>query len=75
MHLEKDQSTGYGLMLQIFLEKGDFFFCHWKAIDKKAVTDRLSVASLKQLIETMAMLVDFPKMTLCFVQPMINKIK
>ena len=75
MHLEKDQSTGYGSMSQIFLEKGDFFFCHWKAIDKKAVIDRLSVASLKQLIETMAMLVDFPKMTLCFVQPMINKIK
>ena len=75
MNLEKDQSTGYQLMLQIFLEKGDFFFCHWKAIDKKTITDILSVASLKQLIVTMATPVDFPKMNLCFVQPMINKFK
>ena len=73
MHLEKDQSTGYRLMLQIFLEKGDFFFCHWKAIEKKAITDRLGEASLKQLIVTMAALEDFPKINLCFVQLMINK--
>ena len=75
MHLEKDQSTSHRLMLQIFLEKGDFFFCNCKAIDKKAITDRLSVASLKQLIVTTATLVDFPKMSLCFVQQMINKFK
>ena len=75
MNLEKDQSTGYQLMLQIFLEKGGYFFCHWKAIDKKAITDRLSVASLKQLIVTMVTPVNFPKMNLCFVQSMINKFK
>ena len=73
--IEKDQSTDYALMLQIFLGKGDFFFCHWKAIEKKAITDRLSVASLKQLIVTMATLVDFLKINLCLVQPMINKFK
>ena len=73
MHLEKDQSTGYRLMLQIFLEKGDFFFWHWKAIEKNAITDRLGEASLKQLIVTMAALEDFPKINLCFVQSMINK--
>ena len=75
MHLDKRQLTGYQLLLQIFLEKADFFFCHWKAIDKKAITDRQGVASLKQLIVTMATLVDLPKINLCFVQPMINKIK
>ena len=64
MNLEKDQSMGCRLRLQFFFEKGDFFFWHWKAIDKKAITDRLSVASLKQLIVIMAMLVDFPKMNL-----------
>ena len=40
--IEKDQSTDYALMLQIFLGKGDFFFCHWKAIDEQAIIDRLS---------------------------------
>ena len=75
MNLEKGQSTGYRLMLQFVFEKGDFFFCHWKAIDKKTITDRLSVASLKQLIVTMVTPVNFPKMNLCFVQPMINKSK
>ena len=62
-------------MLQFFFEKGDFFCCHWKAIDKKAITDRLSVASLKQLIVTVVTPVNFAKMNLCFVQPMINKSK
>ena len=53
-------------MLQIFLEKGDFFFCHWKAIDEQAIIDRLSVAGLEQFIVTMATPVDFPKMNLDF---------
>ena len=73
--IEKDQSTDYALMLQIFLGKGDFFFCHWKAIDEQAIIDRLSVAGLEQFIVTMATPVDFPKMNLDFLQPMINKLK
>ena len=73
--IEKDQSTDYALMLQIFLGKGDFFFCHWKAIDEQATIDRLSVAGLEQFIVTMATPVDFPKMNLDFLQPMINKLK
>ena len=73
--LEKDHSTDYALMLQIFLGKGDFFFCHWKAIDEQAIIDRLSVAGLEQFIVTMATPVDFPKINLDFLQPMINKLK
>ena len=73
--IEKDQSTDYALMLQIFLGKGDFFFCHWKAIYEQAIIDRLSVAGLEQFSVTMATTVDFPKMNLDFLQPMINKLK
>ena len=75
MNLEIDQSTGYRLMLQIFLEKRDFILRHWKAIDEKAITDRLSVAVLNLFIVTMATPVDFPKINLSFLQPMINKFK
>ncbi len=47
-------------MLQIFLRR-DFFLRHWKAMDEKAITDRLSVAVLNLFIVTMATPVDFPK--------------
>ncbi len=53
-------------MLQIFLGKGDFFFYHWKAIDKQVIIERLSGAGLEQFIVTMATPVDFPKMSLDF---------
>ena len=61
--------------LQHWMGKDDFFFCHWKAIDEQAIIDRLSVAGLEQFIVTMATPVDFPKMNLDFLQPMINKLK
>ena len=32
--IENHQSTNFALMLVIFLGKGDFFFCLWKAIDE-----------------------------------------
>ena len=72
--LERDQSTDYALMLQIFWGRGTSF-CHWKAIDEQAIIDRLSVAGLEQFIVTMATPVDFPKINLDFLQPMINKLK
>ena len=61
--------------IQHWMGTGDFFFCHWKAIDEQAIIDRLSVAGLEQFIVTMATPVDFPKMNLDFLQPMINKLK
>ena len=67
--LEKDQSTDYALVLQIFLGKGDFFFCHWKALDEQSILDRLSVAGMEQFIVNMATQIDFPKMNLDFLQP------
>ena len=45
--IQKDQSTDYALMLQIFFQKGGFFFCHLKTIDEQAIIDRLIVAGLE----------------------------
>ena len=69
------RTEDYALMLQIFVGKGDFFFCHWQSIDEQTIIDRLSVAGMDQFIVTMATPVDFPKMNLDYLSPMISKLK
>ena len=50
--IEKDQSTDYALMLQIFLGKGDFFFCHWLAESEEDIHAVLRENGRDQLVFT-----------------------
>lgn len=69
------KTTDYALMLQIFLGRGDFFFCHWMAIDEQSIIDRLCADGSDEFMITMATPVDFPKVNLHHIMPMIKKIK
>ena len=57
--IEKDQSTDYALMLQIFLGKGDFFFCHWIAESEDAILDFLIEGGEDQFFHTMCAEMDY----------------
>ena len=34
--------SDYALLYQMFYGRGDFFFCHWFAVDEQTIIDRLS---------------------------------
>ena len=73
--LENVNTSDYALMLQIFVGRGDFFFCHWIAVDEQSIIDRLSADGSDEFMITMATPVEFPKMNLDYILPMIKKIK
>ena len=74
-NLENADTSDYALMLQIFVGRGDFFFCHWMAVDEQSIIDRLSADGSDKFMITMATPVEFPKMNLDYILPMIKKIK
>ena len=74
-NLENADTSNYALMLQIFVGRGDFFFCHWMAVDEQSIIDRLSADGSDKFMITMATPVEFPKMNLDYILPMIKKIK
>ena len=73
--LENVNTSDYALMLQIFVGRGDFFFCHWMAVDEQSIIDRLSADGSDEFMITMATPVEFPKVNLDYILPMIKKIK
>ena len=73
--LENVNTSDYALMLQIFVGRGDFFFCHWMAVDEQSIIDRLSADGSDEFMITMATPVEFPKMNLDYLVPMIKRIK
>ena len=44
-NITEKNSDDYALLLQLFIGRGEFFFCHWYAIDEQTINDRLSVTS------------------------------
>ena len=73
--LENANTSDYALMLQIFVGRGDFFFCHWMAVDEQSIIDRLNADGSDEFMITMATPVEFPKMNLDYLVPMIKRIK
>ena len=74
-NLENADTSDYAIMLQIFVGRGDFFFCHWMAVDEQSIIDRLSADGSDKFMITMATPVEFPKMNFDYILPMIKKIK
>ena len=67
--------SDYVILYQFFLGKGDFFFCHWYAIDEQAIIDRLSAAGADKFFITMATVIDPPKINVEVMQSYLQKLK
>ena len=63
------------ILYQFFLGKGDFFFCHWYAIDEQAIIDRLAAAGGDKFFITMATVIDAPKINVAKMQSYLQKLK
>ena len=67
--------SDYIILYQFFLGKGDFFFCHWYAIDEQAILDRLAAAGGDKFFITMATVIDAPKINAEVMQSYLLKLK
>ena len=67
--------SNYVILYQFFLGKGDFFFCHWYAIDERAIIDRLAAAGADKFFITMATVIDPPKINVEVMQSYLQKLK
>ena len=76
---ESDRSNfnqlDYIILYQFFLGKGDFFFCHWYAIDEQAIIDRLAAGGGDKFFITMATVIDAPKINVEVMQSYLQKLK
>lgn len=67
--------SDYALLFQMFYGRGDFFFCHWYAIDEQTIIDRLSSAGGDQFFVTMATQIDAPRVNAKVMGSYIEKLK
>ncbi len=67
--------SDYALLFQMFYGRGDFFFCHWHAIDEQTIIDRLSSAGGDQYFVTMATQIDAPRVNVKVMDSYIEKLK
>ena len=74
-NISEKNSDDYALLLQLFIGRGEFFFCHWYAIDEQTINDRLSVTSGEKFFITMATQVDGPKIYVDKLAKYMKKLK
>ena len=74
-NITEKNSDDYALLLQLFIGRGEFFFCHWYAIDEQTINDRLSVTSGEKFFITMATQVDGPKIYVDKLTKYMQKLK
>ena len=74
-NISEKNSDDYALLLQLFIGRGEFFFCHWYAIDEQTINDRLSVTSGEKFFITMATQVDGPKIYVDKLSKYMKKLK
>ena len=74
-NISEKNSDDYALLLQLFIGRGEFFFCHWYAIDEQTINDRLSVTSGEKFFITMATQVDGPKIYVDKLTKYMKKLK
>ena len=68
-------SDDFAIPMQFFIGKGDFFFCHWMAIDEQSIIDRLSSFGSDEYFITLVTNIDKPKINVEAILPIINKMK
>ena len=70
----KLNSDDFAIPMQFFIGKGDFFFCHWMAIDEQSIIDRQSSVGSDKYFITLVTNIDKPKMTVEAILPLISKL-
>lgn len=73
-NFEKLNSDDFAIPMQFFIGKGDFFFCHWMAIDEQSIIDRLSSVGSDEYFITLVTNIDKPKINVEAILPLINKL-
>ena len=53
-NITEKNSDDYALLLQLFIGRGEFFFCHWFAESEDAIHEALELAGDAELILTVA---------------------
>ena len=69
------KSDDYAIPMQFFIGKGDFFFCHWMAINEQSIIDRLSSVGSDEYFITLITIIDKPKINVEALLPFIKKLK
>ena len=69
------EASDYAILYQLFYGKGDFFFCHWFAIDEQSIIDRLAAGGGDKFFLTMATLIDSPKVNVERMKSYLQKLK
>ena len=62
-------------VVQVFIGREDFFFCHWYAESEQVILEKLTSLGADEVIITMANKIEAPKMNKCFISDLLSKIK
>ena len=62
-------------LLQLFIGRADFFFCHWYAESENTIIEALSQAGADQYMITMAIEIGMPKIDLQKMTALMKRIK
>ena len=66
--------SDYALLYQMFYGRGDFFFCHWFAVDEQTIIDRLSSNGGDKFFATMATQIDAPRVNIKVMRSYLEKL-
>ena len=67
--------SDYALLYQMFYGRGDFFFCHWFAVDEQTIIDRLSSNGGDKFFATMATQIDAPRVNVKVMHSYLEKLR
>ena len=62
-------------VVQVFIGREDFFFCHWYAESEQVILEKLTSLGADEVIVTMASKIEAPKMNKSFISELLSKIK
>ena len=62
-------------VVQVFIGREDFFFCHWYAESEQVILEKLTSLGADEVIVTMASKIEAPKMNKSFISDLLSKIK
>mgnify|MGYP001329250922 CR=1 FL=1 len=62
-------------VIQVFIGREDFFFCHWYAESEQVILEKLTSLGADEVIITMASKIEAPKMNKNFISELIDKIR
>ena len=71
----KFEVSAYALLYQMFYGRGDFFFCHWFALDEQTIIDRLAANGGDKFFATMATQIDAPRVNVKAINSYLEKLR